>query len=652
MKGSATFVQVMEEKGFVVSALKYRPAEWDEVVGQNAISSTLKNAIASEEIAKAYLFCGPRGVGKTTSARIFAKAINSKYIEEGTDLSFNVFELDAASNNSVDDIRQLIDQVRISPQLGKYKVYIIDEVHMLSTQAFNAFLKTLEEPPPHAIFILATTEKHKVLPTILSRCQIYDFQRIQVRDMVAHLARIANDQNVQFEEQALHLIATKADGALRDALSLFDQMVSFTGKNLSYAEVAKNLNVLDYDYFRRITKAFIDGDVASALMIYDEIQKKGFDSLLFMIGLAGHLRNLLVAKDQGTVSLLDCPDKVKQDYIDQSMEMQASELISHLSELQKAEVNYRASKNKRLLTEVTLMKLCTSHGILAEGLEKKKPSKPELKPSPSPSPASPQVTAPAASIPNPTPAPSPVPAPSPAPAPQAVSQSQVVVEKVEPAPVVAPAPSPEPIAVKESPTPVPSPAPVKVKASAEAPPVQSATVVAEPAPISPASAAAPAVSPKGRRRRSISLADLDEVEEKQEKTESSEEGGHIEGKSIDKEKLMVAWKAYAEIIQEQNKFSFHSTLNNRSPEILDDHTIRITLENDVQLETLNQEKAELMSYVREKLDHPGIHLEARIDIEDKGNMVFRTPKEQLMEMMEKNPTLRKMSQQFDLDLDY
>ncbi|MGI9569111.1 MAG: DNA polymerase III subunit gamma/tau, partial [Desulfobulbia bacterium] len=370
-------------EGFVVSALKYRPAEWDEVVGQSAITSTLKNAIGREEIAKAYLFCGPRGVGKTTSARIFAKAINSKYIEEGQDLSFNIFELDAASNNSVDDIRQLIDQVRIQPQLGKYKVYIIDEVHMLSTQAFNAFLKTLEEPPPHAIFILATTEKHKVLPTILSRCQIYDFQRIQVRDMVAHLGKIAADQDVTFEEEALHLIATKADGALRDALSLFDQMVSFTGKNLTYTAVASNLNVLDHEYFSRIVTAISEGEIGEALLIYDDILKKGFDSLLFMVGLAEHLRNILVAKDPSTVNLLDSPAAVQQSYLAQAAILDSASIVTHLEQLHKTEVNYRAAKNKRLLTEITLMQLCASHGLSDKRvIEKKKPLATEVEPQP------------------------------------------------------------------------------------------------------------------------------------------------------------------------------------------------------------------------------------------------------------------------------
>ncbi len=637
----------MEDKGFIVSALKYRPAEWDQVVGQSAITSTLKNAIDREEIAKAYLFCGPRGVGKTTSARIFAKAINSKFIEEGTDLSFNIFELDAASNNSVDDIRQLIDQVRISPQLGKYKVYIIDEVHMLSTQAFNAFLKTLEEPPPHAIFILATTEKHKVLPTILSRCQIYDFQRIQVKDMVSHLARIAEDQGVTYEEQALHLIATKADGALRDALSLFDQMVSFTAKDLQYSEVAKNLNVLDHEYFSKITRAMIDGDVASALLTYDDIQRKGFDSLLFIVGMAEHLRNLLVAKDPGTVTLLDCPETIKQGIVDQSSQIAAADIITHLSELQKAEVNYRGSKNKRLLTEVVLMKLCTLNGVsIQETVEKKKSPSPELTQPTAPTPSTMAAPVDAVSVAKePVQLVTEVTAPAPTPA---APKAEVIVgtpfKEAEPAPVAAEPPAQQ---IVEEPT---KEVPIKEVKAEIGPEAQVESEIPTPAEATPTPSSEPVT--RSRRRRGISISEVDNVAEHVVKKDSTDNGGHIEGKSIDEAKLMVAWNDYAAIIQTQDKFSFHSTLNNRKPEILDDHTILITLENDVQMETLNQEKADLMSYIREKLNHPGIHLKAKIDIDDKGNLTFRTPKEQLQEMMDKNPTLRKMSQQFDLDLDY
>ena len=389
----------MQEKGFVVSALKYRPSIFSEVVAQKGITSTLMNAIDSEELAKAYLFCGPRGVGKTTCARIFAKAINAKYIPEGTDMSFNIFEMDAASNNSVDDIRNLIDQVRIQPQLGKYKVYVIDEVHMLSSQAFNAFLKTLEEPPAHAIFILATTEKHKVLPTILSRCQIYDFQRIQVKDIVEHLAHIAQDQNVSYQEEALHLIANKADGALRDALSLYDQMVSFTGKNLQYQTVADNLNVLDHDYFLKITDHIAAGEVGDTLLILDEIMQRGFDGLMFLLGLAEHLRNLLVSMDPATLRLLDTTDQVKESYLNQAAKFTAVDIVEMLDKIQKSELAYRVSKNKRLLTELTLMQLGSKYMEPGQPIEKKTPVSKPLGPKQTASQATTAPTMPVADAP-------------------------------------------------------------------------------------------------------------------------------------------------------------------------------------------------------------------------------------------------------------
>ena len=291
---------------FIVSARKYRPQHFEDVVGQEAITRTLMNAIENNHLAQALLFCGPRGVGKTTCARILAKKINEDGSEqEGEDFAFNIFELDAASNNSVDDIRNLIDQVRIPPQVGKYKVYIIDEVHMLSQAAFNAFLKTLEEPPKHAIFILATTEKHKIIPTILSRCQIFDFKRISVRDAVTYLKYIAEQQGIDVEEDALHIIAQKADGAMRDALSIFDRIVAFSGKKITYEDVISNLNVLDYDYYFRVVDALLGEDISQALLIFDEVVRKGFDPDLFINGLAEHIRNLLVAKDPETAGLLE-----------------------------------------------------------------------------------------------------------------------------------------------------------------------------------------------------------------------------------------------------------------------------------------------------------------------------------------------------------
>lgn len=358
---------------YVVSARKYRPQTFDTIVGQNQIATTLKNAIKNEQLAQAFLFCGTRGVGKTTTARILAKTINCTNRTEKVEAcgecescksfdsgqSLNIFELDAASNNSVDDIRELINQVRIAPQLGDYKVYIIDEVHMLSTAAFNAFLKTLEEPPKHAIFILATTEKHKIIPTILSRCQIFDFNRIQIIDTVDHLKRISVEEGIDAESEALHLIAQKADGALRDALSIFDQIVSFAGKVLTYQSVIENLNVIDYEYYFKIVDFTQTEDINSTLLLYNEIVNKGFDGHQFLIGLAEHYRNLLVGKDSKTIDLLEVGDSVKQRYKDQSVKVDAQQIIRALGVISSADTNYKAAKNQRLLVELTLMQLCS-----------------------------------------------------------------------------------------------------------------------------------------------------------------------------------------------------------------------------------------------------------------------------------------------------
>jgi DNA polymerase-3 subunit gamma/tau len=358
---------------FVVSARKYRPQTFDTVVGQRSITSTLKNAIKTDHLAQAFLFCGSRGVGKTTSARILAKTINcfnrTESIEAcdvcdsclsfNTGNSLNVYELDAASNNSVDDIRSLIDQVRIPPQLGNYKVYIIDEVHMLSTAAFNAFLKTLEEPPKHAIFILATTEKHKIIPTILSRCQIFDFSRIRVKDIADHLASIAVKEGITIDSESMHLIAQKADGALRDALSMFDQIVTFTGTTITYKSVLDNLNVLDYDYYFRIVESAEKEDVPAALLLLNDIIDKGFDTHNFLNGLAEHYRNLLVCKDVRVAALLEVGESVEQRYIDQAKPLDSALIIRALGVLSKADVDYKSAKNQRLLVEMALMQLCS-----------------------------------------------------------------------------------------------------------------------------------------------------------------------------------------------------------------------------------------------------------------------------------------------------
>ena len=361
---------------FVVSARKYRPLGFDEVVGQSHITTTLKNAIDSNQLAQALLFCGPRGVGKTTCARIMARMVNGFESESNGDNSgnFNIYELDAASNNSVEDIRNLIDQVRYPPQQGKYKVYIIDEVHMLSNQAFNAFLKTLEEPPAYAIFILATTEKHKVIPTILSRCQIYDFNRIEISDIVYQLRKIADKESVEAEEDALHLIARKADGALRDALSIFDLIVTFSSDGqITYQQAIKNLHILDYDYYFRLVDHFLKEDLNGSLLLFDEILRNGFDGHNFLVGLQSHFRDLLVCKDKSTIALLEVSEKVKEKYISQSEAMSSSFLLTGLNLLSQCDLNYKASKNQRLHIELALMKLSNlNRAITLAAAEKKK----------------------------------------------------------------------------------------------------------------------------------------------------------------------------------------------------------------------------------------------------------------------------------------
>lgn len=358
-------------ENFIVSARKYRPDTFQTVVGQYSITSTLKNAIKNNQLAQAYLFCGPRGVGKTTCARIFAKTINCQNLGPDTEpcnhcesceafnsnRSYNIHELDAASNNTVDDIRALIDQVRIPPQVGKYSVYIIDEVHMLSSQAFNAFLKTLEEPPRHAIFILATTEKHKIIPTILSRCQIFDFNRIKIGDIAGYIDHVAKSEQINIESEAINVIAQKADGAMRDALSIFDQIVSFSGRDITYKDVITNLNVLDYEYYFRLTEMFLKNDLTGVLLTFDEILNHGFSAFHFISGLSNHFRDLLVARDPVTVQLLEVGGDIKERYKQQASLSDAQFIIDAMALSNDCELKYKASQNKRLLVELTLIKI-------------------------------------------------------------------------------------------------------------------------------------------------------------------------------------------------------------------------------------------------------------------------------------------------------
>jgi DNA polymerase III subunit gamma/tau len=391
---------------FVVSARKYRPQRFEDVVGQQHIASTLKNALATDHVAHAFLFCGPRGVGKTTCARILAKILNCQKrtpdFEACNDCpscnafnenaSFNIIELDAASNNSVEHIRALIEQVRFRPQEGTYKVFIIDEVHMLSNQAFNAFLKTLEEPPPYAIFILATTEKHKIIPTILSRCQIFDFRRITVADMVLHLRYICKQEGITAEDDALHIIGQKADGALRDSLSIFDRITSFSGKNIKYADVIDNLNVLDYDYYFQITDALLAEDLSAIMLLFDQIVRKGFEPDIFINGLAEHLRNILVCKDPATLALLETGDSLRERYHRQAQLAPASVLLTALSLCNDCDINFKMARHKRLHVEMALIKMChigsTINAVANGSMEKKTPDRSIAPQNPTPAPIS------------------------------------------------------------------------------------------------------------------------------------------------------------------------------------------------------------------------------------------------------------------------
>jgi DNA polymerase-3 subunit gamma/tau len=373
-------------ENFIVSARKYRPASFDMVIGQDSITNTLKSAIKNNHLAQAYLFCGPRGVGKTTCARIFAKTINCSNLGNNMEAcdecesclsfnslrSFNIHELDAASNNKVEDIRSLNDQVRIPPQIGKYSIYIIDEVHMLSSSAFNAFLKTLEEPPSHAIFILATTEKHKIIPTILSRCQIFDFNRIKIEDIVGRLMYVAKSEGIIAAEEALHVIGQKADGALRDALSIFDQIVSLSGKTITYKDVIDNLNVLDYEYYFKCIDAAMTGDISSVLLTFNEVLENGFDGHNFISGLNSHLRDLLVSKDEGTVRLLEATPSVKKRYVQQTGNCPVDFLFKALEIGNNCDLAYKSSKNPRLHVELSLIRLCRIMNEAEETSEKKK----------------------------------------------------------------------------------------------------------------------------------------------------------------------------------------------------------------------------------------------------------------------------------------
>lgn len=596
-------------ENFVVSARKYRPVTFSTVVGQPNITNTLKNAIRSNHLAQAFLFTGPRGVGKTTTARILAKTINCQNITEEIEAcnvcemcqafneghSLNIYELDAASNNSVDDIRALVDQVRYTPQMGKYKVYIIDEVHMLSASAFNAFLKTLEEPPSYAIFILATTEKHKIIPTILSRCQIFDFSRISVENIVTHLQHVANSEGIIAEEDGLHIIAQKADGALRDSLSIFDQLVSFAGNTVTYKDVIANLNILDYDYYFRVTDDLHAGNIPNVLVTFNDILSKGFDGHNFINGLASHFRDLLVCKDAATLPLLEVSPNVKEKYRVQSVTCSGEWLLNLLELAGKADYQYRAAKNQRLHIELTLMKMCVgiSASLSAEGL-KKKIELPINSIIQTPSPVNSNVN----------------------PSAQTTGVSNETGVK-------------EPVAdlSKNGET---TTAP-KVSASIPQNPVR---------PASPVYKKSISINEKlnGNKDKNLSV-DLEETA--------------VEiATQFDQNLLENKWSKYIYKLETLGRMSLVAAMKKRKPIITNEIELTFTVDTAAAEKDLNQEKLELLGFLRKELSNTKITLTIAIGINDSSADVPYTPSEKFKKLAEINPAMNELKSQFDLEIDY
>ena len=572
---------------FIVSARKYRPSTFKDVVGQSAITNTLSRAIKDNYLAQSFLFCGPRGVGKTTCASILAKTINCDNISEDVSAcdscescssfneshSFNIHELDAASNNSVDDIRNLVDQVRFAPQIGEYNIYIIDEVHMLSSSAFNAFLKTLEEPPKHAIFILATTEKHKIIPTILSRCQIFDFKSIGVKEITSHLEYVSNQEGIQSEQDALHIIAQKAGGSLRDSLSIFDRLVDSTDLTLTYKSVIENLNILDHDYFLKITDQIIDNDISGVMLTINEILSNGFDTHQFIMGLASHLRDLLVCKDSQTVILLDKGEDLKEKYLDQSKNCELSFLLKALRMCNKCDVEYRASKNKRLLVELTLLKMAT---IGQFSTEKKNNNS------------------------------------------QIISSSKSNVDI---------------ISVKDE-----YPPKQIIKSSDD----QKKEDIQEEKPIKEVHA------PKRKvRSGSFSLSDI--MEDKKE--EDISEVISKKSSSFSESEMQKVWEEYTEKIKDEGKTNLFITLSSFVPNLHDKVKVNLKISNDTQQKILEENKIELMDYLRTSLKNDFIELTTDIT-EDINSDIPYTPKDKFVKMTEENPLLKILQQKLGLDPDY
>ncbi len=591
-------------ENYIVSARKYRPVTFDTVVGQGALTTTLKNAIQSGRLAHAYLFCGPRGVGKTTCARIFAKTINClnprqdgeacgecescAAFNEGR--SYNIHELDAASNNSVEDIRVLIEQVRIPPQIGKYKVFIIDEVHMLSQAAFNAFLKTLEEPPQHAIFILATTEKHKILPTIMSRCQIYDFKRMGVNDIVGHLKHVAEQENIKAEDAALNIIAQKADGGMRDALSIFDQVASFCGGNITYQQTIENLNVLDYDYYFRLTDYFLEGKITECMLTLNEILAKGFEGQYFITGLSSHLRNLLVSQDAQTVELIETSDEVRARYKEQAQRCQPKFLFRAMKLANTCDLNYKQSPNKRLLVELTLIEMAqlSSDDGESSGLCPTKILKPIFQ------------------------------ALRAQQAPQKVSAPHVIQEKA----------ASDQTASTNTPT----------------------EVAAQPKRVNtPHSATISSLG--GGGLRGFSIRHLQESNQKQQEAtiQAAVEKPTYENQPVNPMNLTVAWREFAQNLpQEDRAMSFQ--MDNMEPLLQEDgHTILVIVENPSVQGELQKMQPRIEAYLRQRLQNNMLHLITR-QREATEKQHFFSRREIFNMMLEQSEALRKLTEEFELEL--
>ena len=571
---------------FVVSALKYRPQSFKDVVGQSAITTTLEKAIKENHLAQALLFTGPRGVGKTTCARILAKMINSNgEVNNDEDYAFNIFELDAASNNSVDDIRNLTDQVRIPPQVGRYKVYIIDEVHMLSNNAFNAFLKTLEEPPKHCIFILATTEKHKIIPTILSRCQIFDFKRITVADAKNYLKLIAEEQGIEAEDDALHIIAQKADGAMRDALSIFDRVVSFSGQKLTRQAVSENLNVLDYDTFFQTTDLILDHNIPALLNLFNTVLSKGFEGQHFIAGLASHFRDLFVAKSPETLSLLETGPTTTGTYKGQALQASSSFLKQAISLANDCDLKYRASRNQRLLVEICLMKLAS---IDFDG-EKKKPRNFIV-------PASYFL---AKEVPN------------------------VVVE----APKSIPTTKKEFLSIDKNSNSI-GPEPIK---PSTAPPV-------------------PKISISKRRSSGLSLKSIERKKEHQIKQlEVNVNTEELPNDNFSENELLQYWNTFVETLENQGRYNLAAILKIDTPKLQKDFSIALEFPNSTNKIEVERQQTELLQFLRKSLNNFSIALDISVN-ETLEKRYAYTPAERYQKLKEKNPAIEELKQVFDLDL--